>query len=173
VAYQTRRGWNHFWLVHPLDGERAYHDGEATFSVDIALIEDGRPIYGVVYAPAEDVAYCGRFGKSALRSEHGGAPQPLGFPCAATMGGEESKQDSGSPLPVVDGSSIALAMCGALSCRESRWLVDRPTCEWETAAAHAVLSGTGMRVTVRDTDDELAYNRPKFENGPFSIERRG
>ena len=172
VAYQTRRGWNHFWLVHPLDGERAYHDGEAAFSVDIALIEDGRPICGVVYAPAEDIAYCGRFGKSALRSERGGAPQPLRSRCAATPGGGESTRHSGSPLPVVDGSSIALAMCGALSYRETRWLVDRATCEWETAAAHAVLSGAGVRVIARDTDDELAYNRPDIANGPFSIESK-
>ena len=112
VAYQTRRGWNHFWLVHPLDGERAYHDGEAAFSVDIALIEDGRPIYGVVYAPAEDVAYCGRFGKSASRSDHGGAPQPLGSTCTAPTGAGDSTQETGSPLPMEEGSSVSLAMCG-------------------------------------------------------------
>jgi len=63
-------------------------------------------------------------------------------------------------------------MCGALSYRETRWLVDRATCEWETAAAHAVLSGAGVRVIARDTDDELAYNRPDIANGPFSIESK-
>src|SRR5437667_6922343 len=54
VPYAERKAWNHLWLVDPLDGESAFASGSREFSIDIALVEDGQPIYGVVYAPAMD-----------------------------------------------------------------------------------------------------------------------
>ena len=51
ISYSERAQWNHFWLVDPLSGSNEFSDSETTFTVNIALVEDGRPIYGVVYAP--------------------------------------------------------------------------------------------------------------------------
>ena len=65
------------WLVDPLDGEEAFVSGSGDFSVNIALIEDGQPIYGVVYAPVTGATYYAKAGKGAYRRAHGSELVPL------------------------------------------------------------------------------------------------
>ena len=52
--FETRRGWRRFWLVDPLDGTKEFIKRRAEFTVNVALIEDGEPVFGVVDAPALD-----------------------------------------------------------------------------------------------------------------------
>ena len=73
VPYDTRRDWQDFWLVDPLDGTKEFikHNGE--FTVNIALIHDGRPVLGIVYSPALGLFYLGAEGAGARmlrRGEH-------------------------------------------------------------------------------------------------------
>ena len=57
AAFETRRGWRRFWLVDPLDGTKEFIKRRAEFTVNVALIEDGEPVFGVVLAPALDLLY--------------------------------------------------------------------------------------------------------------------
>ncbi len=77
ASYEDRRHWKRFWLVDPLDGTKEFikHTGE--FTVNIALIEDGAPVLGVVVAPALGVSYYAARGKGAWKEEEGGVPKRL------------------------------------------------------------------------------------------------
>jgi len=57
MPYETRRHWTHFWLVDPLDGTREFLAGRPEFTINIALIEETRPILGVIHAPVLGVTY--------------------------------------------------------------------------------------------------------------------
>jgi 3'(2'), 5'-bisphosphate nucleotidase len=59
VAYEERKGWQKYWLVDPLDGTKEFIKKNGEFTVNIALIENGRPVLGVVYAPVLRTVYCG------------------------------------------------------------------------------------------------------------------
>ena len=59
VEYATRRNWNEYFLVDPLDGTKEFINRNGEFTVNIALIKDGCPVLGVVYIPVQDVMYIG------------------------------------------------------------------------------------------------------------------
>jgi 3'-phosphoadenosine 5'-phosphosulfate (PAPS) 3'-phosphatase len=168
VPYDARKDWNHFWLVDPLDGEAAFANGDAEFSIDVALVEDGVPIYGVVYMPATDTVYYGAAGKGAYRREGKGEAVRLGAEGKArstATAGAASSPDVPSEV-----SSRALALCAA-SCgeRAATEATFAPSAEWQTAAAHAILLCAGM--TVRDAQSGRAprYNQKELGHGRISV----
>lgn len=67
VPYEERKSWNRFWLVDPLDGTKEFIKKNGEFTVNIALIDDGRPVMGVVYAPVLKTLYIGLVGQGAFR----------------------------------------------------------------------------------------------------------
>ena len=79
-AYERRKEWDRFWLVDPLDGTKEFIKRNGQFTVNIALIEDGRPRAGVVYAPALDLLYWGEVEQGAFKKEAGGSAVALGPP---------------------------------------------------------------------------------------------
>jgi 3'(2'), 5'-bisphosphate nucleotidase len=100
IEYRERQGWNRLWIVDPLDGTREFVNRNGEFTVNIALVEDGRPILGVVYVPVKDVAYFGARGIGSWRMDRG--LEKLGTPESCSL------QDvlSGSirlPLPMDKG----------------------------------------------------------------------
>ena len=74
-GYNERR----FWLLDPLDGTKEFLSGNGEFTVNIALIEDGRPVLGVVYLPATDACYAGLGGKAERRIGNGHHARKLQF----------------------------------------------------------------------------------------------
>jgi 3'-phosphoadenosine 5'-phosphosulfate (PAPS) 3'-phosphatase len=168
--YEVRRGWNHFWLVDPLDGESAFGDGSAEFSINIALIEDGHPLYGVVYAPSSGTLYCGVTGKRAYKRSTGGAVLP--FP--GDKGNTASRLTTGdNAMPVTDerkeGSSRALALCRFSEALQKVDATFRPSMEWHTAAAHPLLFAAGLSLHDSKSGKELGYNKKDLANGAVRI----
>jgi 3'-phosphoadenosine 5'-phosphosulfate (PAPS) 3'-phosphatase len=139
---------NHFWLLNPLDGDAAAPIADRAIS--IALIEDRKPIYGVVHAPALDTTYYATQGKGAFRVQGGGAPTWLA-PCSAPAHpATTAHAQSGS-------GSAALTLCriaeGAPAPRPALHHVQ----EWEVAAADAILRAVSLRVLDCDTQTPLRY----------------
>jgi 3'(2'), 5'-bisphosphate nucleotidase len=163
--------------VDPLDGTKEYIAGRAEFTVNIALIEEGRPVVGVVAAPALGFVYAGVPGAGAWR-DSGYGPQKI----------EVSPLSSDSPLRVVAsrshfdaatqaylaklGPHLFLHAGSSLKfCRVAEGAADlyprlSPTCEWDTAAAQAVLEGAGGQVACMD-GSPLRYGKPAPLNPPF------
>jgi hypothetical protein len=128
---------NHFWLVDPW----------AQGTMSIALIEDQKPIYGVVYTPASDTVYYASRGKGAFKLQ-GGAAVRLGAHGASLPPAAAPNAETGSP---------ALTLCHVAegTARSSPLL--RNAREWQTAAGDAVLRAVGLRLVHCATQDPLAY----------------
>jgi 3'-phosphoadenosine 5'-phosphosulfate (PAPS) 3'-phosphatase len=59
ISYEERKAWTKYWLVDPLDGTKEFIKKNGEFTVNIALIDHGRPVMGVVFAPVLGIVYCG------------------------------------------------------------------------------------------------------------------
>ncbi|MGB5739173.1 MAG: 3'(2'),5'-bisphosphate nucleotidase CysQ, partial [Woeseia sp.] len=70
--FAERRSWSRYWLIDPLDGTREFVKKNGEFTVNIALIDNHRPVLGVVYVPVLDLTYAAAVGYGARRSEAGG-----------------------------------------------------------------------------------------------------
>jgi len=172
APYGERRRWNHCWLVDPLDGEEAFGRGSNDFSVNIALIEDGRPIYGVVRAPALDITYYGQAGKGGYRRKDGEAPVPLDAdqdPAHLVQAAGGCLEPSMATEQYQPGASRALAIFALANAKRSGESMLRPSMEWHTAAADAILRCAGRRICDDESGEELDYNKKDLANGAAKI----
>ncbi len=172
APHAVRKEWNHLWLVDPLDGEAAFVSGSGDFSVNIALIEDSRPIYGVVYAPATGATYYAKAGKGAYRRVHGSelVPlTPLGAMKLSATDAAELCEPAASTQQGARTSSYALAMCKLSEGPENGESTFQPSMEWQTAAAQAILTSAGMRVYDCESERELGYNKKELGNSSVKI----
>jgi 3'-phosphoadenosine 5'-phosphosulfate (PAPS) 3'-phosphatase len=173
VPHVERKEWNHLWLVDPLDGERAFASGTGDFSINIALVEDGQPIYGVVYAPATDTIYYGSVGKGAYKSAHGGEPVRLGpseDPKRPASDAAGIRVRNGSTEHAGSASSYALTICALCEGRHRNEFTLQHSMEWQTAAAQAILNCAGMRVCESESGRELRYNKEDLANSVVRVE---
>ena len=72
IPFATRSKWQHYWLVDPLDGTKEFIKRNGEFTVNIALLEEGKSILGVIYAPALNLTYWAAQGVGAFKEEDGG-----------------------------------------------------------------------------------------------------
>ena len=169
VPYAERRQWNRYWLIDPLDGTREFVKRNGEFTVNIALIEAGYPVLGVVHVPVTGVTYFGDVEAGAYRQEKDGTAEKIHVtqPCASPMRVAGSRSHAGDSLVqflqklpahemVSMGSSLKL--CLVAEGRADIYPRLGPTSEWDTAAAQAVVEAAGGQVT--DTGlQRLGYNR--------------
>lgn len=166
-----------FWLVDPLDGTKEFIRRNGEFTVNIALIEAGQPVLGVVLAPALGRLYGGAVGVGAFVDDERGrrsircrVPPTEGITVVASRShGDAAALDAflaGRKVAkqVSAGSSLKLCLVAAgeadLYPRLGR------TMEWDIAAGHAVLAAAGGRVTEID-GRPMAYAKPDFANPHF------
>jgi fructose-1,6-bisphosphatase/inositol monophosphatase family enzyme len=159
--HAQRRQWNHAWLVDPLDGRDAFARHRGEFSVDIALVEDGRPIYGIVHAPALGTTFFARHRKGAFRRVGNG--EPVRISADPEMPAAAADAAAGD-----DGSSRALAMCEPLRHPGVAAPEFGRTPEWRAAAAHAILAMADLRI-VDGGSGEPQYNSAELAVGPLRV----
>jgi 3'(2'), 5'-bisphosphate nucleotidase len=167
-----------FWAVDPLDGTREFIAKNGEFAVSIGLIEDGRPILGVVHGPAKGVTYGAHGPGTALRWRNGGAAEPIaarlpppdGLVVAHSRSHENSRRlgeflaDYRVKESVQCGSALKF---GLLAAGEAD-LYPRfgTTMEWDTAGGQAILEAAGGRV-VTFAGAPLSYGKPGLKNDGF------
>jgi 3'(2'), 5'-bisphosphate nucleotidase len=161
VPYSERHHWTRYWLVDPLDGTREFIRGNGEFSVNIALIENGKPIIGVVTAPELNISYFASKGHGAWKQIGGAEPQSIHVrPAPVEKGGLTIAR---SRCPTVGprlqafldkvGDHTDLPMGSSLkSCLVAEGAADLyvrlgPTSEWDTAAAQCIVEEAGGRIT--------------------------
>jgi 3'(2'), 5'-bisphosphate nucleotidase len=173
IPYATRRTWNRYWLIDPLDGTREFVKRNGEFTVNVALIEDGRPVLGVVYVPVSGTCYYAAAGHVAFKVMRGAAPaaittRPLG-PGPLRIAGSRSHPSTRleaflervGPYQIVRiGSS--LKSCLVAEGEADLYVRLGPTSEWDTAAAQCVVECAGGRLT----DTRM---RPLRYNGKESL----
>ena len=165
-----------FWLVDPLDGTKEFIGRRTEFTVNIALIELGLPVLGVVHLPATGDVYWGsRHGAFAVTD--GSAPQTIGCRQAPAEGliaivsrSHRSPEIDEYLAPFKISKEIS-AGSSMKFCRVATGAADLyprlgRTMEWDTAAGHAVLRFAGGSVRTLE-GEELRYGKPEFENPHF------
>ncbi len=169
-----------FWLVDPLDGTREFASRNGEFTVNIALVEDGVPVLGVVLAPAIGRLFAGASGIGAL-AEQGGVRQSIhcrAVPQAGlTVVASRSHGDAAALDEFLAGRRVAqlvyagssLKLCLLAAGEADLYPRLGRTMEWDIAAGHAVLLASGGRVTTLQ-GQALRYGKPGFENPHFVAE---
>jgi 3'(2'), 5'-bisphosphate nucleotidase len=173
VGYDERREWETYWLVDPLDGTKEFVKKNGEFTVNIALIEHGVPVLGVVYVPVEDTLYVGAEEQAWKAKGCAGNSfkeiESAAIPCRVSGNSEgslrvvaskshcndetrrfiaELEEVYGEAQLVSRGSSLKLCMVAEGSADVYPRIA--PTMEWDTAAAHAVVNAAGGRVFAYD-----------------------
>jgi 3'(2'), 5'-bisphosphate nucleotidase len=171
-----------FWLVDPLDGTREFVSRNGEFTVNIALIEDGRPVLGVVQVPVQRRRYAGLVGQGAWLADATGRrairsrawPQQGELVVASSRShGDEAAMAAWLATAGLAGRALRHVAAGSslkfgLVASGDADLYPRlgRTMEWDTAAGHAVLRAAGGEVfTLAGTP--LSYGKPGFENPHF------
>ncbi|MDX1609896.1 MAG: 3'(2'),5'-bisphosphate nucleotidase CysQ [Halofilum sp. (in: g-proteobacteria)] len=169
IPYSERAGWRRYWLVDPLDGTREFIKRNGEFTVNIALIEDGVPVMGVVFAPVLDTFYYGIRQDGAWKQQRGAEAerihvQRLGAGPVRVAGSRSHADERLAAYLDRLGEHELRPMGSSLkSCLVAEGAADLyprigPTSEWDTAAAQAVVEAAGGHVT--DTDlQPLRYNQ--------------
>lgn len=159
ITTKTRQAWDRYWLVDPLDGTKEFIKRNGEFTVNIALIEFGRPVIGVVHVPVSGKSYLGNTQSRAELHEAKGEARTIRV--AGPIEGRAirivgSRSHAGGELEgfakalgkhefLAMGSS--LKFCLVAEGRADVYLRAKPTMEWDTAAAHAVLAAAGGTIT--------------------------
>ena len=167
-----------FWAIDPLDGTREFVARNGEFAVLIALVEEGRPVLGVVHGPAVGVTYTACGPGTATRRRRGGAAEPIRAQAPAATGlvivHSRSHENSRrlaeflQDYPVGERKKCGSALkFGVIAAGEAD-LYPRfgTTMEWDTAAGQAVLEAAGGRVETF-AGAPLAYGKPGFKNDGF------
>ncbi|MGX5727430.1 3'(2'),5'-bisphosphate nucleotidase CysQ [Metapseudomonas otitidis] len=161
IPLETRAGWQRWWLVDPLDGTKEFIAGSDEFTVNVALIEQGRVVFGVVGIPASGRRYYGGAGLGAWQQDVGGAAQAIRVrpqPAEAFTLVASKRHSSPAQERLLAGlgerfGELSLANIGSSLkfCLLAEGTADcyprlAPTSQWDTAAAQGVLEGAGGEV---------------------------
>lgn len=177
ISARERTGWHRLWLVDPLDGTREFVKRNGEFTVNIALIEDGVAVFGVVQAPVTGMLWHGGAGLGAFRREHEReaalrvrAPATAPLRVAASRSHRDGRTQAfiermGEVEPIGLGSS--LKFCSIADGGMDVYPRFGPTNEWDTAAGQCVLEGAGGAV-LDPKGRPFRYNqRDTVLNGDF------
>lgn len=181
--WEIRKQWQRYWIIDPLDGTKEFIKRNGEFTVNIALIENGEPILGVVHVPALNISYSGIKNVGASKYENGHQ---------TAIHTRKIQADSGEPVAVVASRSHGADAVDALLAKISATLGDVAlknmgsslklclvaegaadiyprlalTSEWDTAAAQAVVEAAGGQV-LTDKLAVMRYNTKDDILNPF------
>jgi len=181
IPYEQRKNWNTFWMVDPVDGTKEFIKRNGEFTVNIALIVNNEPSFGVVYAPVLDKLYYGGLNIGAFMIHKDKVTQL-----------SESNSKTGTVRIVASRSHLNQDTQDFINKYENTEIVSMgsslkfmlvaegkadvyprfaPTMEWDTAAAHAVLVGLGIDVLEPKTNKPLTYNKTNLLNPYFIVNK--
>ena len=199
TPFDERSKWNRFWLVDPLDGTKEFIKRNDEFTVNIALVEEGKTIFGVVFAPVIKELYVGIAGRGAYRCKsENNMDQPLDYllqfadrlPLESIQTGSQTETfrvvasrshyneetqkyveslDSGGKEISLVSKGSSLKLCMVAAGEAEVYPRLGPTMEWDTAAAHAVVKASGKNVFRTDNGEELCYNKQNLLNPYFVV----
>jgi len=195
INYETRSQWKTLWVVDPLDGTKEFVKRNGEFTVNIALVEDGFPVMGIIYVPVSRELYyavkgqgaykttveknddSGTLVKKAVRLQNNNQHDPNVCRVVASRSHlspetekyiEEKKQQFARIDLVSKGSSLKFCLVaeGLADCYPRY----APTMEWDTAAGQIIVEETGKTLIDLSTQQRMRYNRPVLRNQWFVVE---
>lgn len=193
ISFAERAGWTRWWLVDPLDGTKEFIADSEEFTVNVALIERGRVLFGVVGIPATGVCYFGGAGLGAWRIAADGGELAIRVrtaPAANFTVLASRRHSSPAQERLLEGlaarfGDLQLANAGSSLkfCLLAEGAADcyprlAPTSQWDTAAAQGVLEGAGGQILdlqgqPLDYSARESYLNPSFLALPADADWRG
>ena len=194
ISFEERQSWSQLWIVDPIDGTKEFIKRNGEFTVNIALVENQRPILGVIYAPVLNTLYFSLEGMGAFKLTVDSdelvpleemlvksqklplAKQKPAYTIVASRSHlsseteafiDQMKSQHGAVELISKGSSLKLCMVaeGTADCYPRF----APTMEWDTAAGHAICKEAGFNVIDWTTKTEMLYNRMQLRNEWFLV----
>lgn len=180
LPIEIRQNWKRFWLVDPLDGTKEFIKRNGEFTINIALIEQGHPILGVIHIPVSGNTYYGFREGGAFKVLMDGTVQQifadsyaksqtgLRFVCSRSHMSEAVKkyiEKFEQPQTLSMGSSLKFMLIAEGKADIYPRLA--PTMEWDTGAAQAILEAAGGKVLKYENLTPLAYNKSNLLNPHF------
>ena len=186
VPYERRQTWHRVWIVDPLDGTKEFIKKNGEFTVNIALVEDGNPVLGIIYVLALSELYVGLVGFMANKCTGDGVlnfrsmpflsrePRPFTVVASRSHMTPETeyyiklmRKEHGEVQVVSRGSS--LKFCTVAEGNADVYPRLAPTMEWDTAAGDAIARAAGRKVVDAETGKPLTYNKPDLHNPSFIV----
>jgi len=182
IPYEERKNWKRLWIVDPLDGTKEFIKRNGEFTVNIALIDNGAPLLGVIYVPVKNELYSGASGMGARKVQNG---ESIAIPIVQkarkyrAVGSrshmspetqdflENLKKEHGEVEIVSMGSSLKI--CLVAEGTADVYPRFAPTMEWDTAAGHAIAKAAGKSLIDVKTNEEMVYNRKDLLNNWFVV----
>jgi 3'(2'), 5'-bisphosphate nucleotidase len=195
TAYETRKKWTTCWVVDPVDGTKEFIKRNGEFTVNIALVTDGKPELGVIYVPVTKTIYVANVNtkeafKAQLNSHDASLeellneatklePKSAGSKPVQVVGSRshmsqetldfvETIKKQGQQVEVVSKGS-SLKFCLVAEGKADVYPRFAPTMEWDTAAGQAICNAVGLRVVSKDTNETLLYNKENLLNSYFLV----
>lgn len=193
ISYEERKGWDQLWIVDPIDGTKEFIKRNGEFTVNIALIENHKPILGVIFVPAKEKLYFSTKEMGAFKVIVdqklfdvdslilNASKIPLDridkkFTVVASLSHmspetqeyvQQMKDKHGEINLISKGSSIKFCIVaeGQADCYPRF----APTMEWDTAAGQAICEHAGYKVIDLETKNEMLYNRAELLNNSFLV----
>lgn len=190
VSYESRKNWKEFWMVDPLDGTKEFIKRNGEFTVNIALIKDNSPVFGVVYAPAIGKIYFANVEEGEAHMAEVNSESNVSDVLQTAMNVTPSTVDDLKRIVVsrshmddnttrfvnqlkqtshVDliSKGSSLKFCLLIEGKADIYPRFAPTMEWDTAAAHALCKAVGVQVIDWEKKRELRYNKENLLNPWF------
>ena len=186
IDYTTRKNWEYFWLVDPLDGTKEFIKRNGQFTVNIALVHNHRPVFGIVYTPVPREMYYGFTEK--MGNTPAGAYKQTGKNSPGKIEVNHKKENriavrsSSHAAPEEEtllaqygvtesiSKGSALKFCMVAEGQADIYYRHGPTMEWDTAAGQAVVEAAGGKVFSGNTEEKVfTYNKESLLNGSFLV----
>src|SRR5690554_3020524 len=193
--YSVRKTWETCWVVDPVDGTKEFIKRNGEFTVNIALVTNGKPVLGVIYVPESKVLYFAEVAKeegfkvdldshetsmdaileraTPLRPKQGvsNPVQMVGsrsHMSQDTLDYMETLKATGKDVEVVSKGS-SLKFCLVAEGHADVYPRFAPTMEWDTAAGQAICNAVGIAVISKETNESLMYNKENLLNPWFLV----
>ena len=193
ISFEIRKHWTKCWIVDPLDGTKEFVNRNGEFTVNIALVNEGVPTFGVIYWPVKQLLYVGdvsqnlafrlqltnhqlsnRLLKDVRELSPKRAHKSLKVLVSRSHASNETKkyidnlQKTGQPIELKSiGSS--LKFCQIAEGNAHLYPRFAPTMEWDTAAGHAICNAVNIKVMQVNSTNELEYNKENLYNPNFIV----
>lgn len=196
IDYLERKSWTTCWIVDPVDGTKEFIKRNGEFTVNIALVENGLPVLGVIYVPANKTLYFTEVSrhkaykakllnhdvtletvkqncedlKPKQRNNHLEVVGSRSHMSQETLDFIKDLQDEGKEVSIVSKGS-SLKFCLVAEGKADIYPRFAPTMEWDTAAGQAICNAVGIEVISKETNKPLRYNKENLLNPWFIVSK--
>lgn len=176
APYESRKDWELFWCIDPLDGTKEFIAGEKDWTINIALIHKNTPILGVVYSPLLDLMYCAKLSEGAFVNGKKMTAKSSHKTYKIAISRSHPSQETAhfiEHLPYPDKEIVKLGSSLKI-CYVAQGLINcyprlSPTMEWDTAASDIIAKESGATILEWQSKTPLIYNKKSLINPPFVV----